>query len=129
MKEMPALNAQEIAWDDWTEALADFTRENRGAHGRLEVLKSDPDPGYLVETEDRPFEGVSADTKDGERTVWITFGSTAADHLAHSVPRAAAIRILEPSMARGAVLGVDSRDGTRTVLELSKAEDFALSDR
>lgn len=127
MTEINTLSAQEIAPDQWLTALDEFTRENRGAHGSLEVLGSDP--AYLVETENRPFDGVSADVKDGEHTVWITFGSTAADHLAHSVPRAKAIRILQPTSDSGAVLGVDSSDGTRTVLELSKPGDYALPDK
>jgi hypothetical protein len=55
---------------------ADFTRENRGAHAVVEVLG--PDVGYNVQTEDRPFDGIAADVKDGEDTVWITFGSTPA---------------------------------------------------
>ena len=47
--------------------LADFTRKNRGAHARLEVLG--PDVGYQVETEDRPFDGIVPDLKDGEDAV------------------------------------------------------------
>src|ERR1700688_1200713 len=63
--------------------LADFTRRNRGAHARLEVLGGDV--GYQVETEDRPFDGVAADVKDAENTIWFSFGSTPSDHLAHGV--------------------------------------------
>ena len=50
--------------------LADFTRNNRGAHARLEVLG--PDVGYQVETDNRPFDGIAADENDGEDAVWIT---------------------------------------------------------
>jgi hypothetical protein len=79
-KQQPQSGAtQDIDKDRWSTFLAEFTRENRGAHARLEVLG--PDVGYQVQTEDRPFDGVSADTKDGERAVWITFGSTTEDHL------------------------------------------------
>jgi len=39
--------------------LADFTRNNRGAHARLEVLGLDV--GYQVETDNRPFDGIAAD--------------------------------------------------------------------
>jgi hypothetical protein len=71
-------NAQGIERDQWGPFLAGFTRENRGAHARLEVLGSDV--GYQVETENRPFDGVSADVKHGEDVVWIAFGSTTDDH-------------------------------------------------
>src|ERR1700722_7669898 len=44
--------------------LADFSRKNRGAHARLEVLG--PDVGYQVETENRPFDRIVHDVKDCE---------------------------------------------------------------
>ena len=71
--------------------LADFTRKNRGAHGRLEVLGLDV--GYQVEIENRPFDGIVADVKDGEDAVWIIFGSTPDQRLAHGVYGVTAIRV------------------------------------
>ena len=35
----------------------------------VEVLG--PDVGYQVETENRPFDGISTDIKDNEQVVWI----------------------------------------------------------
>jgi hypothetical protein len=60
-----------------------FTRENRGAHAVLKVLGEGA--GRQVATEDRPFDGISADAKDGENTVWIAFGSTPDDLFTHGV--------------------------------------------
>lgn len=57
--------------DQWIPFCAEFTRQNRGAHGVLEILGGDV--GYQVETEDRPFDGIATDVKDGEHTAWITF--------------------------------------------------------
>jgi hypothetical protein len=51
------MNMREIEPDRWIPFLAEFTRENRGAHARLEVLAADQ--GYQVETENPPFDGVS----------------------------------------------------------------------
>jgi hypothetical protein len=34
-----------------------------------------PEVGYQVQTDDRSFDGITADIKDSERAVWITFGS------------------------------------------------------
>src|ERR1700730_3404788 len=78
----------EIAQDQWISFFADFTRDNRGAHARLEVIGEDV--GYQVETENRPFDGVSTDVKDGEHAVWITLGSAPADHLTHGIHNVAA---------------------------------------
>ena len=109
----------------WITFLAQFTRENRGAHARVDVLG--PNVGYQVETEDRPFDGVAADIKDGEDAVWITFGSTLDDHLTHGIQNVAAIwvRPAVPGRAGAAVL-IEANDGTKTLLELSLPEEYAL---
>lgn len=119
---------QNVAPDQWTPFLAEFTRENRGAHARLTVIGADADVGAQVETENRPFDGVSADLKDRERTVWISFGSGAKDHMTHGVPRATAIRTLAAVEGAGTVLEVESGDGTKTLLELA-SEGYSLPAR
>jgi hypothetical protein len=119
-------NAAEVQADRWIPFLAEFTRENRGAHARLEIVGPDTEVGYQVETEDRPFDGVSADVKDRERTVWIAFGSGTEDHLTHGVPNARVIRTLPEEERAGTVLEVEAADGTRTILELTSAEAYAL---
>jgi|SRR5579872_2499161 len=116
--------AFKIADDQWITFFADFTRDNRGAHARLDVIGRDV--GYQVETENRPFDGVSTDVKDGEHTVWVTFGSTPDDHLAHGVHSATAIWLRPPTGDAGAALEVEAKDGTRTVLQLSQPEAYAL---
>ena|ERR1700733_2267645 len=101
-----------------------FTRENRGAHASLEVLTSDV--GDQVKRGDRPFDSVAADVKDGENVVWITLGSTADDHLTHSVHNVTLIRALPLTNQQGAVLEIEADDGTKTLLGLSQPEAFAL---
>ena len=115
---------QQIEPDQWTQFLSKFTRDYRGAHGRLEVIGGET--GYAVETENRPFDGASADIKDGERSVWIVFGTTPADHLTHGIHGATVIRVVSPGGVRGPVLEVDAKDGSMTVLELSRPQDYAL---
>ena len=119
---------QEISQDQWIPFLAEFTRENRGAHARLTIIGAEADVGAQVETENRPFDGVSADVKDRERTVWITFGTSAEDHMTHGVHRATAIRTLLAAGASGPVLEVESADGAKTLLELV-AEPYSLPAR
>src|SRR3979490_1396949 len=97
---------QQIERDQWTQFLSNFTRDYRGAHGRLEVIGGEA--GYVVETENRPFDGASADIKDGERTVWIVFGATPDDHLTHGVHGATVIRMVPAGNRTGPVLEVDA---------------------
>jgi hypothetical protein len=118
------ISMQLVQKDQWIAFLADFTRRNRGAHALLEIL--DRDAGYQVETENRPFDGVAADVKDGEHTIWFSFGSTPSDSLAHGVHGAVALYSGRRSPVRGEVLAAESSDGSRAVLSLSKPDDFAL---
>jgi hypothetical protein len=119
-------DTQEIRRTDWIPFLAEFTRENRGAHARLDVIGPDTETGYQVETENRPFDGVSADIKDQESIVWIAFGSTAEDHLTHGVHNARVLRVLSPTESRGAVFAVESTDGRKTILELTHTASYSL---
>ena len=116
-------DAQTISEEHRIPMVGSIYPENRGAHARLEVIGID-EIGYAVETEDRPFDGVSADTKDRERIVWFAFG--APDHLTHGVQSVTAVRVLAPTGQRGAVLEVEAKDGSRTVLTLTRPEEFEL---
>jgi len=111
-RSMATNNLEEIGIDQWTPFLATFTRENRGAHARVEVFGGEV--GYQVETENRPFDGISADVKDNERIVWMSFGWN-DDHLTHGVHSAASIRMRPPVGELGAALEAESKDGTKTL--------------
>lgn len=117
-------NIVEVPRDQWNLFLTEFTRKNRGAHARLDVLG--PEVNYQVETEDKPFDGIAADIKDRESAAWITFGSTPDDHLTHGVHGVTIIRALAPGETTGAVLELEATDGSRTILELSRPEEYAL---
>ncbi len=114
----------EIARDQWLPFLSEFTRANRGAHGQIEVLGSEI--GRFVETEDRPFDGIAADVKDREDAIWIHFGANPDDIISHAVSNVTAIRARSATAQLGPALEIDAADGTRTILTLSRPEDFAL---
>src|SRR5437868_3213616 len=100
--------AREIQPDQWIPFCTAFTQENRGAHAVLEIIKAE-DVGYEVELENRPLEGISADVKGGEHTIWMTFGARPNDHFAHGIHNATVLRSLPPSGSRGAVLQVEDK--------------------
>jgi hypothetical protein len=121
-----AIELQDISVgrDQWIPFFAEFTREHRGAHARVEVLG--PGVGYGVETENRPFDGLSADVKDGEDAIWITFGSTPDDHFTHGIQDVTTVWVRPPVGLSGAAVLIEARDGTKTLLELSLPEEYAL---
>src|SRR5258708_4865482 len=93
--------------NQWNPFLAEFTRQNSGAHARLDVMG--PEFGWQVETENRPLGGVSADVKDGARNIWITFGNALEDHFTHGIEGVTALRVLMRLPQGGAALEVESR--------------------
>jgi len=82
--------------------------------------------GYLVPTEDRPFEGISVDSKDGERVVWVSFGSAPGSHLTHGIHNVSSIHMVSPDNTAGAALEVRSSDGTKTILMLDSPGSHSL---
>jgi hypothetical protein len=119
-------SAQDIRPERWLLFLAEFTRENRGAHGRVEILDPNGESRRLVPVENRPFDGVSADVKDRECTVWLSFGLTGSDRLAHGIAQATVIRALAPAGGRGAVLEIEAADGSKAICELQPPGSYEL---
>jgi hypothetical protein len=116
-------DTQEIKKEDWIPFFAEFTQQHRGAHARVEIL--DSDIGDQVETEDRPFDGISTDVKDGEQAVWITFGSTAEDHFTRGIQKVTSILVRKPVGDAGPAVEIVGDKG-RTLLELSRDDAYAL---
>lgn len=110
----------EIDRAQWNAILTTITRDYRGAHATLEVIGSSI--GRQVPTENRPFEGISADTKDGESTVWIAFGPP----LTHGVHGVTAIRLVPTSVDMGLAVEVEASDGGRTILRLDNPQRHSL---
>src|SRR5262245_54782148 len=96
---------RDISQAQWMAFATEFTQLNRGAHARLSVL--DGESGYDVGTENRPFEGISIDGKDGENNAWIAFGSAPGEHYTHGIHGLKAIRELPPTSSSGAVLELE----------------------
>jgi len=120
-----SVSQKDVQPDQWTPILSTVTRDFRGAHAQLEVLGSDIK--YLKPTENRPFEGISADIKDGERVVWISFGGGGPNNpYTHSIHGVTAIHILTPDSSAGSAIEIEAGDGTKTILTLSAPGSFSL---
>ena len=93
-KQKPLASTEDIRKEEWSAFLDEFTRANRGAHASVEVFG--PDVRYQVETENRPLDGISAETEFDNSAVWITLGSGTADHFTHGVQHVTAIGTRSP---------------------------------
>jgi hypothetical protein len=114
------ISDQEIDRNQWNAVFTSITNEYRGVHARLEVFGRDL--GDQTPTEDTPFQGISADNKDGENVVWIDFG----DNLTRGVHGVKAVRMLAPAGGNGPVIEVAAEDGTKTLLRLGLPGEYAL---
>lgn len=121
---LPAAQGSDIPRQAWNEFTTAFTLTNRGAHAVLELLGLDE--GRYVPVEDRPFDGVAADFKDGEDVIWMFFGGDSTDRITHGIQQVTAVRVRPPAGGSGYALEVDSKDGTRTLLELTLPQAYAL---
>ena len=76
--------------------------------------------GTRSKREGRSFDGVSADIRDGEHNIWMSFGSTSSsDNLTHGVHGAVNLYVMNASAGNGEVLAAESEDGTKTLLLMS----------
>jgi len=114
-----ALTLEEISRDCWNTVLGAITRNYRGAHARLEIVGLDV--GDQIAIDNRPFEGIAADTKRREDVVWIHFSN-----IEHSVHGVSAIRMIAHIGQGGPVIEIEDRDGVKTILTLSKPEAHEL---
>jgi hypothetical protein len=117
----PTTSDQEIDRNQWNVVFTSITNEYRGVHAQLEVLGQDL--GDQTPVEDSKFDGISADTKDGEDVVWIAFDN---DQFTRGVHGVTAVRMLPANGTNGPVIEVEAQDGTRTLLHLGIPGDHAL---
>jgi hypothetical protein len=108
----------------WGAFLAEFTRENQGAHGRLQV--HGPEIGRLVQIDNQPFAGVWGGIRNGAHAVAISFGLSGQDYFTHRIQNVTAIRARPSVGAAGVALEVVAPDNTTTLLELSKPATYAV---
>lgn len=106
---------QEISRESWNGLLNDYSKQFTGKHARLEVVEADGKQQVI--TESLPFEGISADLKDGENSISIILDASENSMMTHIVSEVTRVQVddLNGSVSR---IEVESGDGTTTVLSL-----------
>ena len=97
--------------EEWTAWIDKFSADNRELNGSLVVIGSKG--AVHVVAEGLPFNGLSADWKDGENTVIISLGDL--NHMVNDVVELD----LEETDALPAAVRVRSADGSTSLLHLS----------
>ena len=106
---------QEIQHDEWRTFLDTFTKQHEGWLASLEVFG--PEIGAQPEARDLPFEGITAESKDGEpETISIILGKNPEDHVTHTVSDPARLWLEETSDGASAALEIESAGEVKTLL-------------
>jgi hypothetical protein len=108
----------EIARSDWSEALEEFSKIHEGWLISLDILS--PDIGAQPEVSDLALIGATLDAPDGA-TLTVAAGRSADDHVRHPIQAPRRIWIERTDAGADAALGIESADGTKTILRFRAA--------
>jgi hypothetical protein len=106
----------EIPHEKWSAELNTFTTAHEGWLVSLDVFG--PDVGAQPEITCLPLLGISADRVNHDGDIAISVALSATDHFTHVVRGVGRIFIERTHNGATAALMIESKDGTRTVLQL-----------
>jgi hypothetical protein len=106
---------RDIVREEWVSLLDEFTRQFSGSTARLEVVGRGGSQQVIAEA--LPFDGISADLKDGEDSVSVILLAKDGSALNHIVDGVTRMQVdeLNGNVAR---IEIGAEGGTTTVLSL-----------
>ncbi len=107
---------RDIPRDQWRKFCDDFSRQHRGRPATIEVLGDAV--GAQEEVHKQPFEGISADEKDGENRIEVMIGSRPANHMTHIINHPSHLRVEEQERGKPReVLQIEAEGQPTTLVE------------
>lgn len=100
----------------WKAFAVRFSKEHDGWSASLQVRQSDG--GVEIAVDDRPFRGVTFETRDGGEALILTFGDDPDEHLAHIVEQPRELAVLDAQAGQCSLI-IGLADGSGCVLELA----------
>jgi hypothetical protein len=105
----------ELAREDWTQAVKEFSAIHEGWLVSLDILS--PDIGAQPAITHLPLVGVSFEAAEGGRMT-IAAGRSADDHITHTIQAPNHVWIARTNAGADVALEIESADGTKTILRL-----------
>lgn len=102
---------------EWIAFLNEFTAVHANWLVSLDILS--PDMGAQPEFTDLPLVGATFEPADG--SIVIIAGRTTPDHITHPIKAPIRIWVERTDAGADAALGIESADGTKTILQLRTA--------
>ncbi|KPV48406.1 hypothetical protein SE17_38250 [Kouleothrix aurantiaca] len=109
------MSSRELVRQEWVKLLDTFSRDFAGTMARLEVVGTGGAQHVIVDH--MPFAGMTADLKDGEDSVVVSFAQGENGVFDHTVSDVQNVSIDELN-GRVARVEIASGDGTTTVFSL-----------
>lgn len=113
----------EIPRRQWREFFDRMSRLHVDEPVHIQVLRLDL--GAQLEVSGLPFDGISADLKDGENSITIAAGSSPDDHIAHLIADPLQVRVLRSLAGDEEVIEIRAADQTTTLLHFDAPRSWS----
>jgi hypothetical protein len=120
------MNTTEIPRHQWREFFDRVSRLHADEPVHIEVLRLDF--GAQLQVSGLPFDGISADLKDGENSITIAAGSAVDDHVAHLVSNPLQVRVLRGQADDDEAIEIRAADETTTLLYFDAPKGWSPGD-
>jgi hypothetical protein len=125
------MKTREIPRTEWQEFLDEFSKQHEGWHCTIEVLGMEV--GDQVVAEEWPLQGVSVDrtgtSSAGGEAISFIAGDSVSQHVTHTVPNPASLRVAQTDDGMDQGLQVESEDGPTTLLTFRSPMSPEMYDR
>jgi Family of unknown function (DUF5335) len=121
------MKTHEIPRHQWQVFFDRVSRLHAGEPVHIEVHRLDF--GAQLQVSGRPFDGISADLKDGENSITIAVGSAVDDHVAHLITNPLQVRVLRGPGDDDVALEIRAADETATLLYFDAPRCWSPAER
>jgi len=106
---------EEIPRAEWNRFFDAFSRQHEGWLATLEILGDEV--GVQAEVHELPLEGISiAAEDDGSKSIEITIGKSASDHISHLIEKPIHVWLEQTAEGANAALEIQSADQSKALL-------------
>lgn len=108
------MNTIDIPVDNWNRFFDTLSRLHVDEYVRIEIMRDDF--GAQVEVTSLPFNGISADLKDGECSITVSAAAVGNGHVSHQIDHPTEVRLLRDDYGSDRALEIIGQDDSKTLI-------------